>query len=395
MRKRFVHIVLTVLLSVFAQTMTAQPFTYSDSVEISLLTCSPGREIWAEYGHTAIRYNDLHNHQDYTVNYGVFSESQPYFIPRFVFGLTDYSMGIVPTDLFIEQYSYENRLVTEQKLNLTAADKLAICKALQENMKPENVVYRYNFFYDNCTSRARDIILGHLHGKVTFPPADNKATFRSMIHEWNGNGSWTQLGEDILLGINADRKTTKAEQQFLPDNLRKDFERAVYNGRPLVSTTKTLNIKSPMVEDERGFPLTPMEAAILFAIIATTILLVEYKTRKLLWGWDLLLMLASGTIGVVLFTMIFSQHPCVSLNMIIFIFNPLALVFARRTIRSECRREKGHWWLLWEISLFIGFIGGFFQHIPLPVLIVALFLLLNCVMHQWIDRHHTTNIPTM
>ena len=263
MKKGLFYIVLLFFLFVFDATAGVRPVVYADSVQVSLLTCSPGEEVWAQYGHTAIRYLDRKSGEDIAVNYGIFSQDQPYFIPRFILGLTDYRMGVEPMDMFLAQYRYEGRGVIEQVLNLSAEDKQAIHSALLENMKPENVVYRYNFFYDNCTTRARDMLVNHLHGKVTYPVADKPETFRSMLHRWNHDYEWSQFGEDLLLGVNADRKTTKAEQQFLPDNLRCDFEKATYNGRPLVAETHTL--LPPQKKDiESGFPLSPLSVSLLF-----------------------------------------------------------------------------------------------------------------------------------
>ncbi len=208
MKKGLLHIIIMCLLSVFQIAAEAQPVNHNnDSCQISLLTCSPGKEIWAQYGHTAIRYNNKVTGQDIAINYGLFSSDQPFFILRFIFGLTDYRVGAEPMDMFLAQYSYEGRGVIEQVLNISPKDKELIGKALEENLKPENQVYRYNFFYDNCTTRARNMIVNHLHGKVIYPtPKGQEPTFRSLIHKWNHNYEWSQFGEDLLLGINADRK---------------------------------------------------------------------------------------------------------------------------------------------------------------------------------------------
>ena len=211
-----------------------------DSVEVSLLTCSPGSESWSQYGHTAVRWHDKRaGGMDVAINYGVFSPDAPHFVLHFILGQTDYQLGVVPFELFCVQYQYEKRSVCEQVLNLDNADKQSIFNALRVNMRPENVVYRYNFFYDNCTTRARDLILRHLHGQVTYPSARRtNDSFRAMIHEWNRVTPWTQFGEDILLGVNADRPTVKSQQQFLPEHLREDFARATYKGKPLVRITR-------------------------------------------------------------------------------------------------------------------------------------------------------------
>ncbi|SHG14137.1 protein of unknown function [Prevotella scopos JCM 17725] len=385
MKKGLLYIVLTCLLSVVQLTAGAQGMGNADSIQISLLTCSPGKEVWAQYGHTAIRYYNKESGEDLAINYGIFSLDQSYFIPRFVLGMTDYRMGVQSMEQFLAQYEYEGRGVTEQVLNLSAKDKEAIYKALQENLKPENVVYRYNYFFDNCTTRARDIIVNHLHGKVVYPPADSDATFRSMLHKWNNEYKWTQFGEDLLLGVNADRKTTKSEQQFLPENLKNDFDKATYNGKPLVNETRELlSAKTDTVEP--SFPLSPLAVAILFAVVSLVMMSFSYRRKQVYWVWDAALMITSGLLGIVFFIMIFSQHPCVSLNFILLFFNPLPLFFLYSTIR----KKKVMWWKIWGILIILGLFGSLFQDIPQPILIVASFLLLHCILHIRIHKSVAT-----
>ena len=381
MKKGLLYIVLTFLLSVVNVTAGAQSMSNADSIQISLLTCSPGKEVWAQYGHTAIRYYDKESGEDLAINYGIFSLDQTYFIPRFVLGMTDYRMGVQPMDIFLAQYSYEGRGVIEQVLNLSAEDKEVIYEALQENMKPKNVVYRYNYFFDNCTTRARDMLINHLHGKVVYPPAEEDATFRSMIHKWNNKYEWAQFGEDLLLGVNADRKTTKSEQQFLPENLRSDFDKANYNGKPLVKETNVLLAAENEVA-EPAFPLSPLSIALIFAAISLVMMLLSYRRQQVYWAWDLALMLTSGLMGIIFFVMIFSQHPCVSLNFILFFFNPLPLCFLYSTVK----KKKVTWWKTWGPLIILGLFGSLFQEIPLPILIVASFLLLHCILHLRINK---------
>lgn len=389
MKKGLLYIVLTFILSVVNATAGAQSMRNPDSIQISLLTCSPGKEVWAQYGHTAIRYYNKESGEDLAINYGIFSLDQTYFIPRFVLGMTDYRMGVQPMDMFLAQYSYEGRGVVEQVLNLSAEDKGVIYKALQENMKPENVVYRYNYFFDNCTTRARDMLVNHLHGKVVYPPAEEDATFRSMIHKWNNKYEWAQFGEDLLLGVNADCKTTKSEQQFLPENLRSDFDKAKYNGKPLVKETNVLlDAETEVVEPV--FPLSPLSVALIFAVISLVMMLFSYRRQQVYWAWDLALMLTSGLMGIIFFVMIFSQHPCVSLNFILLFFNPLPLFFLYSTIK----KKKVIWWKIWGVLIILGLFGSLFQEIPLPILIVASFLLLHCIVHLRINKAVATTVSS-
>ena len=141
----------------------------------------------------ALRYQDRSRGEDLVINYGMFSFKKPYFVLRFVFGLTDYEMGIESFDDFFAQYSNEGRSIIQQELDLTPEEKLRIARAIDENYLPENRVYRYNYFYDNCTTRARDMIIGHLDGKVS--SSDRKVrtlTYREMVHQWDKTYPWVR-----------------------------------------------------------------------------------------------------------------------------------------------------------------------------------------------------------
>ena len=328
-----------------------------DSVEVSLLTCEPGTETWSQYGHTAIRWHDKQRGgMDVAINYGVFTPDAPYFVLRFILGLTDYQLGVVPFELFCAQYEYEKRAVCEQVLDLDNADKEAIFSALQVNMRPENVVYRYNYFYDNCTTR-----------------------------EWNAQTPWTQTGEDILLGVKADGATTKAQQQFLPDHLRSDFARATYRGKPLVRETREV-IRVVRDEATPAFSLTPMALALGLFVLSLIVWAVEWRKQRIFWGWDLLLMVSAGCVGLILTMMIFSQHPCVSLNLLILIFNPLPLLMAYPATRRTIRHEADRWWTIWALMIVFGLFGRVFQYYPPAMVVVALILLCNCAIHPLLRR---------
>ena len=124
-----------------------------DSLEISVLTCSTHQQVYSLYGHTAIRMRDQRAGLDVAVNYGVFSFNKPLFIPRFVFGIAEYEIGIIPFKYFISEYAYYGSSITQQVLNLTPEEKMIVFEAIRVNNLPENKYYRYNYFYDNCTTR--------------------------------------------------------------------------------------------------------------------------------------------------------------------------------------------------------------------------------------------------
>ena len=347
-----------------------------DSVEVSLLTCSPHEEIYSLYGHSAIRWHQ--GDIDLVFNWGMFSFSKPYFALRFVFGLTDYELAAYPYERFWPYYQQWGSSVTEQVLNLTNDEKRTLQHLLSENLKEENRVYRYNFFYNNCSTKPRDVIEKSIEGQVVYEDKnDFQPTFREMVRECNRNHRWSKFGNDMLLGVKADLATTRQEQEFLPMNLMTDFAHAqIYKDgvyRRLVKEQRLLVAPGVQVI-EQDFFLTPTEIAVLLLIISVCIALYEWKSSRVVKWWDVALMTVQGLVGIVLTVMIFSQHPTTSLNLNLLLFNPLPLLFIPAVIKGK----RSLWTKLHLVMIILYALGGILQSYPESMWIVALCLLIRC-----------------
>lgn len=376
-----------------------------DSVSISLLTCGPGQEVWSYYGHTALRIEDKAHGTDVAVNWGMFSFRQSFFVLRFVFGLTDYQIGIYPMSDFLTEYAAEGRWVKQQRLRLSRNEKLNILRAIDENARPENRTYRYNFFFDNCTTRAREMILDNIGTSNTnFRNVASNSTYREEIHRFNNNHRWARFGNDLLLGYGSDKEISKREWEFLPNNLSQDFEtegRKDFSNSPieaddnsmattsggyvtLVDSSCFLIPANSQVEKEAEGTITPIKVAWLIAtlIIATSIF--EVLRRKNLWGMDAFLFVATGLPGLILLAMIFSQHPTVQINYQILILNPLNLFFAWKTIK-KLKKGKLYWYYdVWGILLFVGILLGIFQDYAEGMYVLAFSLLIRYIIKSTI-----------
>ena len=358
--------------------------TPADSIRVSLLTCSPHDEIYSLYGHTAIRYEDKASKTDIVVNYGMFSFKKPFFVARFVLGLTDYEMGIQDFNDFCYEYQYFGSQVTQQEINLTPEEKGQLLKALQDNYANARV-YRYNYFYNNCTTKARDIILKSINGKIEYKNAiDKSVSFRDLIHGCNANYSWASFGNDLLLGFKADMQTTREEQQFLPDNLMRDFGQAKIvsadgSARPLVKNTEII-VKGNDYAIAGKTKVTPQFVFITLLLLIAAIVVAEFKTKKRFLWVDISLLLSSGLAGLILFVMLFSEHPTTSTNLQIFILCPLNLYWAIYIIKNKRNERKlRKAWTFLSIMLCIGLSGRLIQVYAEGMPLLALSLLLkNC-----------------
>ena len=195
--------------------MQAQPS--KDSLQISLLTASPGSEVYEKYGHTALRVKELHGRYDVIFNYGLFSFDAPNFLYRFVKGETDYQLGATRPEYFIPEYVLRGSDLTEQILNLNQQEATDVLNALQENLKPENRVYRYSFIFDNCSTRPRDIVAANIPGGVEYKTENIDKTFRDLLHRQTGPRTWLTFGIDLTLGARTYGKPTFEPRMFLPE----------------------------------------------------------------------------------------------------------------------------------------------------------------------------------
>ena len=214
----------------------AQAQGLSEEAQISLLTCTPGKELYARYGHTAIRVQDPQNRMDLVFNYGIFDFNTDHFYWKFVKGETWYELGATTMPWFMLEYEEEHRPVYEQVLNLTPSQRNEIWQALVRNYEPENRQYLYNFVFDNCATRPYLLIqkaLGDtIHSDYT---GYTGTTYRRFIRRYTGSMTWANAGINLLFGPKADKPMTDTQRLFLPEELMLYVAQArLRDGTPLV-----------------------------------------------------------------------------------------------------------------------------------------------------------------
>jgi len=304
-----------------------------DSLQISLLTVSPWSDkVYTIYGHTAIRICDSSKKWDIVFNYGTFDQRKPNFIYHFVKGETDYYLAMEGYDSFVRKYKEEEKDATvfEQILNLKAEEKEEMLRMLSINLLPENKEYRYNFLFDNCTTRPRDII-EKVVGNIVYPPQQKQTTFRTLIHEYTKSYPWMTFGIDLLIGNGADSTINLRQEMFLPEKLMSSLGAAYVNDsleqRPIVSSTQI--IIRPTVDDtnQKSSSLTPMKTGIILLIhtLVFGIFGIIYK-RKFRIFFGLIYLQATIAGLIVWFVALFSVHPCTFPNLNIFFFHPFYLI---------------------------------------------------------------------
>ena len=310
MRKLF-FLILILVVGFFSNAQVDSLIQQHCPIRISLLTCTPGTELYSTFGHSAFRVVDSTNNADLVFNYGTFDFYDPKFYNKFVKGKLLYFVSIDTLPSFLAEYDYYKRGITEQVINISCDDRQQLLAALFENAKEENKYYRYDFNYDNCTTRLRDMLEKaagqQLETKNILPKPGT--TFRNLIHVYldRGGQQWSKLGIDMLLGNPMDKEVTNREAMFLPDYLLMAFDSSQLNRQPVVQEKKILLNYFESYKTKSG--ITPFIVfGILFLIVAVLSLFTRKSWHLFFKIFDFFFFIMVGLIGVLILFMWFGTE---------------------------------------------------------------------------------------
>lgn len=318
---------ITLLISVVCLLpLPGKAFQLSNEAEISILTCSPGKELYSLFGHTAIRVQDPKANLDEVFNYGTFDFDTPYFYLKFAQGLLTYQLSATSFHNFMLSYQMEERSVYSQRLRLDSLQKQQLFDLLLENYRPENRSYLYNFLFDNCTTRARDIIdksLQNSHFEWNTPDLDKN--FWNLLDEYLAVSPWVQWGIHTILGQPGNRTTTPYQYMFLPDYLMYGLNTATIDHKHLAEKAQLL-YEAPEQDNATPWYFAPL---FIFGIGALLLIILLWKSRgkAMLNTIVLPAFLFTGLVGCLLvFLGGFTAHPITAPNWNILWANPLNLI---------------------------------------------------------------------
>ena len=343
---------LLVLLATLAAALPAQaqpatpPVQLSDEAEVSLLTMLPGDELYAAFGHSGIRVRDPQRGYDEVFNYGTFEFQDPLFLPKFVYGRLDYFLSTQTFPDVLYAYRHFRRPIIEQRLNLDAAQRQAVFDFLRWNALPENRFYRYDFLFDNCSTRIRDVFEDALGADVRFAPRpDPDESFRELLEDpYIRDRPFLDLGFDLLLGTPTDQIATPREVTFLPLYLMGSFDHATVQVKgetlPLVARRDTVFWVEGRDVIETAPPWPALLGWLLFALglAATALDYGRHRSGRRLA--DALLFGTSGLVGLLIAFMWFiSEHYVTNFNWNLLWAWPTHLALAVALVR----RQRGRW----------------------------------------------------
>ena len=364
-------------------------------LRVWLVTAAPGDAVWERYGHNAIRVLDTRTGRDVSYNWGIFDFEQVDFIPRFLQGRMLYRMAPFRTDAMIASYAQTNREVRLQELNLTPSQKLALRDFAENNALPENRNYIYQYFVDNCSTRARDLLDLVLGGalRASYSADDRGASYRFHTRRLTQVDPLIYTGMDLLLGSPTDAPISAWDEMFVPMILADElssFSVTDASGalRPLI-----LNDEIVVPSSRADAPLAPpswLWAYLMIGTIVGGVLAVGSTERvrsslvlrstSLVVGtaWSLL----GGVLGLVLVGLLFTDHIFSHRNENLFLVNPLMLataVLLPLTLLGERWKGRARTWSLGMAGLALA--GLLWHVLPWSTQTSAMFFALFLPAH--------------
>lgn len=376
----------------FSPLLEAQPL--SDQAKVSLLTIAPTNELYNQFGHTAVRIVDPVSGIDYCYNYGVYDFDTPNFYTKFVQGRLPYMMSVVPTERELAPYQRRGRGVIEQDLNLSAEAVQKIYAALKENYRPENRYYLYDFFFDNCATRIRDLFEDALDTRFDYPPGmiPNYKTYRYLLDEKITANPWHDFGIDFILGSPTDRYADFRGEMFLPDYLAKNMSLVKYEGEPLLGPPRVLVENEIVIGDDTFF--TPLNVGLI--LLGLSLVITFWGTARGKNVFDGIFFFLLAFCGFFLLFMRFgTDHFVTWKNYNLLWANPL-YIFAFLHVFYHKKWMKSLMWILLALAavnflLYNDFIQDFHRAI-LPLLAVSTLRLMDH-LNVWRSQSSLTASP--
>ncbi|MAU72257.1 MAG: hypothetical protein CML04_09185 [Pseudozobellia sp.] len=355
--------VLFLFLSVISFSAYCQKVELTPQAQISIITCGAGDEIYSKFGHSAIRIKDSSQGIDVVYNYGTFDFTTPNFTLKFARGKLDYTLARQSFPYFLLSYEEENRWVKEQILKIGLPEKQELFNLLETNYLPQNRDYKYDFFFNNCSTKIWDVLKQSYGEKLAFKDdyLNEQFTHRQLIRHNVPVNSWLGFGIDLALGSVIDDTATPYEHMFLPYYTMKQLEVSTLDNEVFTSGPESL-FEPKKTDSSSIFLLSPgfWLTIFLIAVLLLTFIDFKYNTRR---RWlDFILFFIPGIIGLgVIFLWFFTDHTQTAGN-----FNIIWAFPAHLFVAFVVARKRGPNWVakyalfslgLIVASMFIWLVG--------------------------------------
>lgn len=370
--------------SAFAQTL-------SPSARVSLITYGPGDDdISSAFGHTEIRIVDPVLGIDKDYSYGGFDYRADYFIIKFLRGTLPYFLSVYNLYQVMYYYQQTNRSIREQHLNLSPGQRQKLFAALEENYLPENRNYRYKFYYDNCSTRPRDMIVAACGDSLTIPSRSRMTgkSYRDWMNDYLSERPWYQLGMNLTIGWPANEQTDGWRAMYLPNQVFDQFAQATLrqaNGQivPLVQSEQTIFAAQKTFRQQVPFIFDPDVVFTILGVVVALYTIRRYKVAGKVDRWvDRLLFGVSGFMGWFLFVLwMIRDDGVTSWNPTLLFLMPLhlPLIYWATSMSATARRRTTYF----GSTAVLLILGMFLSNVPGGVDVVfPLTLLIRCIVNM-------------
>ena len=345
---------LAVLLT--APNLQSQVPDLSPRAQFSVLTCGPGTDLYATFGHSAFRLRDPELGIDWVYNYGTFDFHTPNFYMKFARGKLPYALSRQTFDNFLYTYQLEHRWVHEQLLDLSPVESRSLLAFLEKNNQPQNRFYQYDFLFENCATKIPEVLKKVLGEGLAFryDHLQEPNTFRELIQKNLRRNSWSSFGIDLALGSVIDREATGPEYAFLPEYVESQIGNAILEGTPLVSRERVILDLDPPVP-LFYFTATPLFWGLMLLGITLVITWIDFRNGARSKVLDFILFFLTGVSGLVIaFLWFLTDHDATVWNANLLWAMPLNLVPAFWLLFSAPKTGS----LRWYLSGLLVLIGG-------------------------------------
>lgn len=357
----------------------------SENSKVILFTCGPGNELYAGFGHSAIWVSDYTTGIDRLFNYGTFDFSTPNFYWKFIKGNLNYMLTVTSAQRFIAEYNYRKIEVNGQTLDLNLSEKQKLFELLEENIRPENRFYKYDFFYDNCATRIRDIVEKAIDGNVDFNTTDKHLSFRDMLFPYLTYTPWTKMGINLILGLASDKIATPNEYMYLPKYMQTEFGNATVTkaGKTRKLVKSMTQYLKPKLKFEYNILFDP---ALLFSAILMLIVLItffEFRTKHYFKWLDIIFNSIAVIAGAFLFFMwVGTNHSATNQNLNILWLFPAQSLFLISFFHKGNQHKKIVWGAFGLIVLFSIIMNFWPQDTEITFLIITIIFAFRYLIHQ-------------
>ena len=371
------RIFLIVLLFVMSLSLKAH-----DEIQFSIITIGPYEpELYSAFGHSGIRYLDKKNNIDHFYNYGIFDFNQPNFYINFLNGKLLYMVAKYDYRTAEKYYIKQDRYIKEQVLQLNESEKILLYNILEQNIRPENRTYLYNYVYDNCATKIRDVLSNVYGESLSFTSESENKSFRQLMDLYLEKNKWGDLGIDICLGPEIDDYVSFNDEMFLPEYLFKGIENAIKEGnKNIVSKTNIVNLQK---ENFQSYSLSPYYVFLIFFIISIYLSFRQVKYGIKYFIFDSIHLFISGIIGCLLVYLWFFTDHLSSYNFNLVWAMPLNIIISILVLVNPNSSLVKWYMFLYGVLLFSLLI--LWNWIPQNLNEILLFFILGIILRLFVN----------